>query len=308
MPETGREMRSVQAQLRYYHFEEWEECLKSVCEQYPQWLRLFQTGKSQDGRVIYEVQLGNHPRCVICAAGVHGREWLNPVLLLFMIEEYAKAAQQGRMLDGYDVADMLNYSSICFVPLVNPDGYVIANEGFDAIRNPYYRHTARLRCVSFVYWKANARGIDINRNFPGKSWFAGNGPWPASESETRTLVQVFCSHPQSLGFLDFHSRGRVLYYYRKGMGLSYNRMGRKLAAELSGECGYRLASPSEEFLTGKDGGNSVHYYAEYFRRPAITVETLDEKLCFPLSEKELQDTYQEIRTLPLALIRFFVEK
>ena len=54
MPETGREMRSVQAQLRYYHFEEWEECLKSVCEQYPQWLRLFQTGKSQDGRVIYE--------------------------------------------------------------------------------------------------------------------------------------------------------------------------------------------------------------------------------------------------------------
>ena len=302
MPETGNDASSVRAKLRYYSFGEWEECLKNICAQYPEWLRLFRAGKSHDGRMIYEVQLGNHPRCVICAGGIHGREWVNPVLLLVMIEEYARAAQCGRGIGGYDVAGRLEHASICFVPLVNPDGYVIANEGFDAIRNPYLRHTAKLRCTSFVYWKANAKGIDINRNFPGKSWYSGNGPWPASEIETRTLVQVFCSHPQSLGFLDFHSRGRVLYYYRKGMGISYNRRVRKLALRLADVCGYRLGAPSEEFLTRKDGGNSVHYYAEYFRRPAITVETLDEKMRFPLSENALQSTYGEIQTLPLAYL------
>lgn len=288
--------------LHCYTFEEWEESLKRICEKYPRWMKLFCSGKSHDGRRIYEVQLGNHPQCLICAGGIHGREWVNPVLLLNMIEEYAEAAENGKSISGYHIAALLKQGSICFVPLVNPDGYVIANEGFDQIRNPYLRHTAKLRGVPFVYWKANARGADINRNFPGKSWYSGNGPWPASETETRTLVQIFCSHPKSIGFLDFHSRGRVLYYYRKGMGLSYNRRVRKVAEKLSSVCGYRLAKPSEEFLSRKDGGHSVHYYAEYFKRPAITVETLDERMNFPLSEEALQSAYDEIRLLPLAYL------
>lgn len=287
------------SELKFYTFTQWEEELKSVCSRYPSFLRLFPVGKSHDERNIYEVRLGNCKPCVICAGGIHGREWVNPVLLLHMIEEYAKAAKEGTLLQGLKLSEILETCSFCFVPMVNPDGYVIATEGFDKIKHPYLRYTSKLQNTQDSDWKKNARGEDINRNFPGKSWYSGNGPWPASELETRALIQVFCSHPDSLCFLDFHSRGRLLYYYRKGMGYFYNKRARKLAATLAKACGYRTGKPSEEFLSKKDGGNSVHYYAEYFHRPAITVETIDEREGFPLKEELLAKAYEEVRLLPL---------
>lgn len=293
-------------ELKFYTFEEWEKALKEVCKTYPKWLHIFTAGKSHDGRNIYEVRLGTHRNCIICSAGIHGREWVNPVILLHLIEEYAEAAEGMSGIEGYHFPELLKHVSFCFVPMVNPDGYVIATEGFEKIQNTCLRYAAKIQGLSFSHWKSNARGMDINRNFPGKSWYGGNGSWPSSELETKTLIQIFCSHPQSLGFLDFHSRGRILYYYRKGMGISYNRKAGKLAGKLSEVCGYRPGRPTEEFLTGKDGGNSVHYYAENFRRPAITVETVDEKEGFPIRETCLLGAYEEVRLLPLVCAEYLM--
>lgn len=272
--------------LRFYSFKEWELQLHRITDSYG-CLRTMTVGKSHDGRNIYEIQLGTHPRCLICAGGIHGREWVNPVLLLHLIEEYAQAVADIKKIGPYDPASLLSESSLCFVPMVNPDGYVIATEG-----------------VGHERWKENARGMDINRNFPGKSWHRGNGPWPASELETKALIQVFCSHPQSLGFLDFHSRGKLIYYYRNYMGRQYNRKSRRLAETMAKACGYRLGKPSEEIAGQSGGGNSVHYYSEYFKRPAITVETVDESVSFPIGEEVLSEAYREIRLLPLLCLQY----
>lgn len=285
-----------------YTFREWEERLHQVCKAYPEHLSLFHAGESHDGRKIYEIRLGKRNNCLICAGGIHGREWVNPVLLLKIIEEYAGALDLGEKIAEYDIAKILERGSLCFVPMVNPDGYVIACEGFEQIRDPYLRYAAKQTGERFSEWKKNARGMDVNRNFPGRSWSAKNGPYPASEKETKALIQIFCAHPQSVGFLDFHSRGKLIYYYRRGMGRAYNRKSREFAKALAGLCGYRLGKPSEECLSKTDGGNSVHYYAEQFARPAVTVETLDENLVFPIGDEVLEEAYREIRLLPLAAL------
>ena len=129
---------------------------------------------------------------LVCAAGIHGRESVNPVLLLRIIEDYTAAFRFHRKIQGFDVEKLLRQYSICFIPLVNPDGYEIASAGFDAIRNPIYRRMARDRKIPHERWKYNARGVDINRNFPCRSYVRRQFyEYPGSESETQTLIRYF---------------------------------------------------------------------------------------------------------------------
>lgn len=47
----------------------------------------------------------------------------------------------------------------------------------------------------------------------------------------------------------------------------------------------------------------MHYYSEAIGGPAITVETVEEYANFPLKEEYQTDTYQEIRCIPLEIIK-----
>ena len=62
--------------------------------------------------------------------------------------------------------------SVVVVPVVNPDGYAVRK-------------------------RRNAHGVDLNRNFPTDNWSPGRrrsrffgGPTPASEPETRALIEL----------------------------------------------------------------------------------------------------------------------
>ena len=259
--------------------------------------------KSYDNREIPVLLLGNRKKCLCITAGVHGRESVNPVLLLKMMEEYCEAWKRNEMPGGYPVRRMLTDCGICAIPLLNPDGYSIAMEGFDSIRNPRIRQAAKMQDVPFREWKYNGRGRDINRNFPCRSYvrkYAGDRP--GSERETNVLMEVLGCYP-TIGYIDFHSRGKFIYYHRSAMPVPYNVRQRQLAEALSECSGYSLADPEEEVETGDSGGNTVHYYSEKFCRPALTVETVDEEAEFPLSPDCQEEAFREIHMMPLKFIR-----
>ena len=198
--------------------------------------------------------------------------------------------------------ELLNHCSICFLPIVNPDGYVIATESFNAIRNPILRQTCKMRGVDWPYWKYNARTVDINRNFACKSYIQQQfGEYPASEQETKALIRVF-EQCDTIGYLDFHSRGRIIYYYRQAMPFSYNQRNHKLARYMQKLSNYSLGKQEEEYLSRLNGGSPVNYYSELLHRPAITVETVEENADFPLNPSCQERTYEEIRILPLEII------
>lgn len=183
------------------------------------------------------------------------------------------------------------------IPLLNPDGYMISLYGQIAIQSPELRGKLKRISNNFLEWKFNGRGIDINRNFPCRSW-KPKGPYDyaASENETKALIQVFHQYPIRC-FLDFHSRGKSIYYYRNSMSNDYNKKQLYIARRLKSITKYELVDPENEIEFGDSGGNTVHYFSEHFNRPAITIETVEDSTAFPLDYKYRSSTYEEIKLI-----------
>ena len=73
-----------------YSYEEMAEDLRLFAEQYPSLVRVSTAGKTFDGREIYYADFGraDAPRQIFVSAGIHGREYLTPLLAMKMLEYY----------------------------------------------------------------------------------------------------------------------------------------------------------------------------------------------------------------------------
>ncbi len=289
---------------RFYSCEEMYAKMRKLARQYPQFIHLDVIGISHDQREILSLTMGNPRKVLFCTAGVHGRESINPVILIHIMEDYAQAYQGKQDLhrQPYTIYELLREYGICFVPLVNPDGYEIASRGFKRVRDLKLRQSLRIQDIPSREWKFNARGVDINRNFPCCSYRPQNaGDRPASENETKALIHLFHSC-DSVGYVDFHSRGKIIYYYRNAMSRDYNRYSHRLAKYLQSLSDYDIGGSEEEFFTPYSGGNSVNYYSEVLKMPALTVETVEESAPFPLHTRYQKETYEEIHYIPLGIL------
>jgi g-D-glutamyl-meso-diaminopimelate peptidase len=303
-----------------FNYDKYIRAARCLANQYDSILKYITIGESHDNRDIILLKLGLGQKYIICCGGVHARETINPIVLLSIIEYYADLYRNYRqqkealkkklekpnvhlkdeyeqMLYGACIFELLKTYTILFVPLLNPDGYMIAQKGFGCLRDIHLRQSCEKQNIDYREWKANGRGIDINRNFPSQFWRQKfEGDHPASERETKALIRLFHDYP-SLGFLDFHSRGRTIYYYRNKMSESYNKKQLDIATRLCQVTGYELVPPAEEIDLGDSGGNTVHYYSEYFHKPALTIETVEDVAKFPMDIIYRLTTFKEIRML-----------
>ena len=278
-------------------FEELEEKIKNIADMYPD-IQVGIFGESEDHRPLYELEIGNGEKAVIILGGVHGRESVNPAVLLQIVQDIGYLLEQGDSV----VTDLLKEYRFLFVPLLNPDGYEIARAGFSAIRNEKMRKEAIEKNISSNEWKANARGVDLNRNFPSISYRAENEEsYAGSEAESRALIRLIREN-RNAGMLDFHSRGEVIYYHRKALGDAYNAGQLRLAQYLAEESGYSLGTVEDEFAGDGIGGNTVHFYSEYTKMPAITIETVPSEADFPLSPYLQGKVYEQIKNLPMIFL------
>lgn len=302
----------------YYSYDKLVTDAKSLAKQYDSILQYVTIGKSHDNRDIVMLKLGLGKKYIICCAGVHARENINPIVMMKIIEYYAELyvnhkeqsdrlrsqlnnsklhleAEYEQMLYGTCNYELLHIFTILFIPLLNPDGYMISLRGFEAINDEKLRKKCISRNIPYQEWKFNARGIDINRNFPSRLWRPKNkGDQPASENETKALILIF-NEFKSKGFLDFHSRGKQIYYYRSMMTDKYNEKQFEIASRFKKITNYELVPPEEELDNGDSGGNTVHYYSEHFNKPALTIETVDEEAPFPLDAKYRTSVFEELK-------------
>ena len=117
---------------------------------------------------MYYVTLGNvnAKKTVYVEASIHAREYMNTKLIMKVIEDYCR---------GYDTkkyqrkkySKIFNKVRVVIMPMVNPDGVTISQYGPRKIRNAKLRKKLykMKKGIKFKEWKANARGVDINRNF-----------------------------------------------------------------------------------------------------------------------------------------------
>jgi protein MpaA len=116
-------------------------------------------GRSVQGRPLWAHVLGHGPEVTLIFAAVHGNETATPYLV-HQLRSHLKR-DTGR----------LQGRRVVLVPVLNPDGL-----------------NARRR--------VNARGVDINRNYPG-TWRRPRrgerfrpGAYPASEPETQAMIRL----------------------------------------------------------------------------------------------------------------------
>lgn len=204
----------VSAKNKVYDYEDMVRDLHKLREKYPYKTRLFSLGKTVDKRDVWCIRLGKDgaQKKLIINAAIHAREWKNVQVIMRQTED---------MLREYrDYKERFQKTCIYIVPMDNPDGVSISQYGFDAVRNKKLRKLCK-RIGHARRWKANARGVDLNDNFPAgfqkdgrrkkPDYMAYPGKKAASERETKMLMRlVHDVQPQAV--LNVHSTGSVIYW------------------------------------------------------------------------------------------------
>lgn len=263
-----------------YSYGEYKKDLKQLQKKYPEYCQVNVIGKSADDRNLYEVVLGNAEakKHLVVIANLHAREYMTTQLCMKQIEYYL--GQYNKKISGKKVSAVLNKVAIHYVPSCNPDGTAISQYGFNAIRNKSLRSQLYKMRGSSRTWKANARGVDLNRNWNvafrragtrGSSGFHGNSP--ASEPEVKALVKMINKIEKKgkiVGVVSYHSTGSIIYGKCAGQATaSVRKQTTRMYKTAQSLTGYHLM-PTESLSYA--GGCSREYFLYKRRIPCITLE------------------------------------
>lgn len=234
--------------------------LQSLADTYPDSAVLSVAGLSGEGREIPVLRLGraDAPNHILLQGAMHGREHMTSWLLTALAHDW---------LNGGIPDDVC----VHILPMVNPDGVTVSQTGtLGTVQRDIYDadcaagYTAEAPAAYAARWKANAEGVDINRNFP-TGWESLDGReapsselYPGSEPFSCAEARVLRDYTDDFPFcatLSFHASGSTLYY-----GTSES-----LAETVRAVTGYTLADDEDCRAGYRD-------WAEDCGIPSVTVE------------------------------------
>ncbi|KAL5505578.1 hypothetical protein EMCRGX_G007036 [Ephydatia muelleri] len=222
-PNGGRGVRGAEpSEGGAFGVEAWFTQYHNLSQMYQWYQRL---GEDYPGRVTVNTSIGRtHYNYTIMAVHVtskgagqetrptiyvqcllHAREWITGPVCMYLAYYLAST-------DDLQVRVLLEKFQFIFVPVANPDGYLLTWLDYPKYRL-WRKNVSPLDSTSCV-------GVDLNRNFDfhwNESDGSGNpcseqysGPQAASELETKAISNYLLSHAPVGGAIDFHS------YYQGG--------------------------------------------------------------------------------------------
>nr|WP_239454114.1 M14 family zinc carboxypeptidase [Bacillus suaedaesalsae] len=275
----AKEQKTIVQTNEVYTFDDLTEDLFHLQKTYRDSLEVKLIGHSTFHKPIYAVKVGNGEQSIFINASHHGREWMTSMLVMKMIEDYARFHKNHTSYEGYSTS-ILDNVSIWFVPMVNPDGVEIQQTGlFQKAHKEKLQQLLIMNggAIDFSRWKANGTGIDLNRQY-GAGWeeledsapypfyqlYKGNQPFIAPE--VHALVK-FTEEIQPLIAVSYHTSGRVLYWYFQTEKPHIKR-DKTIAKQISTITGYKLDKPVHTAI----GGGYTDWFIQTYKRPAMTIE------------------------------------
>ncbi len=205
-----------------YSYVDMQKDIKQLRNKYSDYVQVNIIGTTVDQRNIYDVILGNPnaSKCVVFQASIHAREYMTSQLVMEQMEYYLD--NYNIKYDGKTYKEIFDEVCVHVVAMSNPDGVTISQKGFSGIRSKELRKKLKkMHGAKYITtWKANARGVDLNRQFNYKfkyvkKWKKGayafyGGKKPVSENETKALVQLVTDvKPEAV--VNYHAMGNVIY-------------------------------------------------------------------------------------------------
>ncbi|MBU3102121.1 MULTISPECIES: M14 family metallopeptidase [Clostridium] len=264
-----------------YTYDIMKKDLEGLKARYP-FIEVESAGRSELGKELYYVKLGNGPSKVFYNGAHHAIEWITSVLLMKFIENFAKAYVMDQDIEGYNVRDIFRTSTIYVMPMVNPDGVDLVLNGLEK-NNPYYNDLIKWNNGSLDFsknWSANIRGVDINHNYdamwqesknaeasygiygPGPTRYSGTSP--ESESESKAVANLTRSNNFRL-VIAYHTQGELIYWNFQNLASSEAKAIAIIFSQLSG---YDLGETTG--ITSYAGYKD--WFIGKFRRPGYTIE------------------------------------
>ncbi|MBQ8085313.1 MAG: hypothetical protein IJ232_04320 [Lachnospiraceae bacterium] len=266
----------VNTRHQKYTYTEMLNDINKISEKYPDYIHVSIIGKTVDNRNIHDIVLGNPeaPKCVMFQASAHAREYMCSQLVMRQIEYYLE--NYNKRYKGESYHDIFDKVCVHIVPMTNPDGVTLAQKGVNGLRSKSLRKKLkRMRGIGNPSnWKANARGVDINRQFDYKfprgrslnkyACYAGyGGPRPASERESKALLYVVNTYKPK-ATVSYHAMGNVVFHGYKCDKTTSKKM-QRLTAKIKSITGY-------SYLYTEPGPGFANYINYKKHIPSTTVE------------------------------------
>lgn len=300
-----------------YSYDQMVHDLFALAARYPGKMTLQAVGQSLDGRAIYNVIVGN-PEAqtrILVQGAIHGREYIVTPLIMQQIESMLSGYDSG-MYRGQKLSDLLSSASVHFVPMVNPDGVTLSQQGEAGIRSAELRQSIQTAYAmdladgktTLEYgeylkrWKSNGRGVDLNYNFDADwetinsslthvSYATYRGPELLSEPESQTMFRLASAYPYA-ATVSYHAMGNVIYWdtrENKKTEESY-----ALASAVSSVTGYTVQANQ-----GVGGFKDWHQRSE-LAAPGITIEV--GRTACPVEFSEYQEIWQQNKEVPALVL------
>ncbi len=279
-----------------YTYARLREDLTRLKREFPTELDVDVIGYSREGRAIYAARAGRKdaPVRVLIQAGIHAREHMTGLLVMAQLERLLRRG-------------IPDWAAFYMLPMANPDGVAMSQTGLAGQKAiEIYaadRAAGYADCDYAQYlkeWKANAAGVDLNRNFdagwdlvdtrPGPSTANYRGFAPESEPETQALAAyTLLIRPDVT--LSYHAMGEEIFY-DFGCNAPVNEAGLSLARIVARRTGYRLVPDDQSSFGGyKD------WAIEKLSIPSLTIEIGHVKTPLPISE--FPDIWRKNRDVPM---------
>ncbi len=257
-------------------------------------------GNSALGQKIPYVFVGNKGgENMIVQGAIHGREHLTALLVVCLAKHLVK--NRNLHLEG----------GIYFVPMTNPDGVRLCQEGVGWIADKQTKSNliAINGGTDFCMWKANGQGVDVNVNFDA-NWGKGEqnvfvkapqnyvGEHPFSTPEARALAN-FTQKLKPCVTLSYHLKGEEIYWE---FGQKAHRRFRdeKFAKAMGSYTGYAVKTPQNS------AGGYKDWCIQKLRIPSFTLEVGKDKFAHPFPYHQLKTIFEQNKDLPRKLLNTVV--
>lgn len=253
--------------------------IEKLAQTYPDLITYESLGQSKFGRELYAIKLGRGEATVFLNGSHHAREWMTTTLLMEMIDTYASAYTNHSTISTYNVRSLLDSVSIWIVPMVNPDGVTLSQQGTVGLPDELAATLRRYNgnSTNFARWKANMQGIDLNRQYPTYwshiknsptfPWYKNyKGTMPGQALEVQMMMDfTYRIDPEMT--MSYHSSGEIIFWHFRTLPQHLIR-DKHIANDLHKLTGYSLVTPEKN----PSGGGYKDWFIEQFGRPGFTIE------------------------------------